>query len=84
MKSSMHATAMNMEAPCVPKNHGTPCKLPSGGCAYVCGTPTSVGLIFDLISLIAPAVAGTATWNFQVATDGITRPPALPPPILSA
>lgn len=87
MNSSVHAATMH--APCskdngVTKDHGMPCKPGSAGCAYVCGASASVGLTFDSISLITRTVAGAATWNFQAVADGISRPPALPPPILSA
>lgn len=87
MNSSVHAATMH--APCsmdngVTKDHGMPCKPGSAGCAYVCGTSASVGLTFAAVPLIAPIVSGTATWNFQAVADGISQPPALPPPILSA
>jgi hypothetical protein len=63
------------------QNKNMPCKMPAGSCASVCASMANVALTAPQSGYNAPVTLNEATWKPLSLPGGITRLPALPPPI---
>ena len=63
------------------QNKNMPCKMPAGSCASVCASMANAALTMPPSGYNAPVALNEAIWKPLSIPGGITRLPALPPPI---
>ena len=85
---AMMMPGMDMQNSCMPDKDSsgkqTPCKSTDSSCAVCAGCAVNVGLTpnFSLVALLYHR--STGLFVADAKPDGLTTPPALPPPILRA
>jgi hypothetical protein len=61
--------------------HKAPCKMPAGQCASLCAAMSGAALTPLQVGIAPSTLVSDATDGVNVLVQGITPPPALPPPI---
>lgn len=75
MEMSAHATAV------MGTHDAAPCKMPKQTCASVCASMTSISFLTPQFEFANVKISEQPSHLVAVKLHGISRPPALPPPI---